>query len=271
MRDRIQHTLFLNLLLLATLLVAQHATAQGLAVVPATFEKTYKTGQTLELAFTVVNDTSKPIAMQATALDWWYNDKNEKVFGTPATYPHSATNWVQFVPRQFTVEANSTQKVRVLVTPPLGDTPGGHYSVLFVESKPELVQAGSTERKALFSNVRLGILLMLAQEGTEDFKLALSDPQLVPPDKNRNLHLDFTLTNTGNTHIFPRPTLAIIDSHKQLVGKAEGEVKRFLPDQRDHLSISWPTGLPGGDYTAILTIVYGNNQVFTQEFPFSVK
>jgi hypothetical protein len=257
--------------LLLGLLAPLHAGAQGLAVVPATFEKSYKGGQTVELNFAVVNDTAKPIVMQATAMDWWYNDKNEKVFGTPNTYPHSATNWIEFVPRQFTVEAKSTARVKALVTPPSGDTPGGHYSVIFVESKPELVQPGTAERKALFSNVRLGILVMLAQEGTEQFKLDITDAHLTLPGQSRNLRLDFDLANASNTHVFPRPTLAILDSKKQLVGKAEGDTKRFLPQQRDHLAITWPNALPAGAYTGILTIVYGDNKVFTQEFPFSVQ
>jgi hypothetical protein len=244
--------------------------AQGLAVVPATLEQTYKPGQALEMSFTVVNDTSKPIAFQATAMDWWYNDKNEKVFAVPGTYPHTASNWVEFVPRQFTVEPKKNQRVRVLVTPPPGDTPGGHYSVLFVESKPELVQAGSADRKALFSNVRLGVLMMLAQAGTEQFKLQVSDAKLLPPGTAHNLQFDFSLANAGNTHIFPRPSLVILDAKKQLVGKAEGEVKRFMPDQHDRMSITWPTALAPGGYTAILTIVYGDNQVFTQEFPFTI-
>src|SRR4051812_16003747 len=192
------------------------AHAQGLAVAPATFDRTYKPGQPLELSFVVANDTNQTVIMQATAMDWWYNDKGEKVFASPGTYDRSAANWVEFVPRQFTVEPNKRQTVKALVTPPSTETPGGHYAILFVESKPELVQPGTATQKALFSNVRLGMLLMLAQENTAAYKLEVSDAALTLPDKNRNLKLDYQVYNRSNAHVFPQPTLAILDGNKQL-------------------------------------------------------
>jgi P pilus assembly chaperone PapD len=257
-------------LLLAALITPLLAHGQGLAVAPATFDKTYKPGRPLELSFVVANDTNQPVIMQATAMDWWYNDKNEKVFAPPGTYDRSAANWVEFVPRQFTLEPNKRQQVKVLVTPPSSDTPGGHYAILFVESKPELVQPGSATQKALFSNVRLGMLLMLAQENTPLYKIEVSDAALTLPDKNRNLRLDYQVYNRSNAHIFPQPTLAILDSKKQLIGKTQGEVQRYLPEQRHPNSITWPTALAPGSYTAILTVVYGDNQVHTQDFPFTI-
>ena len=50
----------------------------------------------------------------------------------------------------------------------------------------------------------------------------------------------------------------------------QGDVLRYLPEQRYHNSITWPTALPPGSYTAILTIVYGDSQVHTQDFPFTI-
>ncbi|MBI2677679.1 MAG: hypothetical protein HYX28_02745 [Candidatus Koribacter versatilis] len=251
---------------------AHVALGQGVAMAPALINERFKAGQPLAFDIAVANETDKPIVMQGTVMDWWYNDKNEKVFNAPGTFPRSAANWVEFVPRQFEIPAASTKKVHVVVTPPAsGETTGGHYAVLFLESKPVLVQAGTAESKALYTNIRLGALLLLAQENTEVFHVEVNDAKLSQPDKSRNLRVDFEVHNRSNSHIYPVPRLAILDAQKQLVGKAEGKTQRFLPEQRDRMSITWPSALKPGTYTAILTLVYGDNQAYTQEFPFTVS
>lgn len=257
---------------LLPLLSAHVALGQGVAMAPALINERFKAGQPLAFDIAVANETDKPIVMQGTVMDWWYNDKNEKVFNAPGTFPRSAANWVEFVPRQFEIPAASTKKVHVVVTPPAsGETTGGHYAVLFLESKPVLVQAGTAESKALYTNIRLGALLLLAQENTEVFHVEVNDAKLSQPDKSRNLRVDFEVHNRSNSHIYPVPRLAILDAQKQLVGKAEGKTQRFLPEQRDRMSITWPSALKPGTYTAILTLVYGDNQAYTQEFPFTVS
>ena len=54
------------------------------------------------------------------------------------------------------------------------------------------------------------------------------------------------------------------------MAKADGEIKRFLPGQRDRLSVTWSGDLPADSYTAVLTMVYGGDKIYTQEFPFKV-
>lgn len=264
---------FFRTLVLALLLAAAAfpAFAQGgLAMAPAVFDLKFQPGKPVEFDITVVNETERAVQMQGTIQDWWYNDKNERVFGPPGTYPHSAANWIEFVPRQFEVTPKSSRKVHVVVTPPPAGTPGGHYAVLFIESRPQLVQPATPEHKALFANVRLGALLMLTQEKTEDYQVEVSDARLTLPGQARNLRLDFVLANRSNTHILPMAKLGVLDASHKLLGRAEADVRRFLPEQRDSVTIAWPQALPPGEYTAVLTIVYGDNKLYTQEFPFRV-
>ena len=47
-------------------------------------------------------------------------------------------------------------------------------------------------------------------------------------------------------------------------------MKRFLPGQKDSMQVDWAGSLPAGDYTAVLTLVYGGNKVFTDQYPFTV-
>ncbi len=236
---------------------------------PAMVVERFKPGQPFEVELVVSNGSAAPVLMRGLAMDFWYNEKNEKIFSPPGTLPHSASNWIEFVPRTFTVPGQGSAKVKMIVTPPANAT-GSYYSVAFVESKPEITRAATAESKAMFTNVRLGTLILLSAEKSESYRIEVSDARFSPPAPNRDLYLDFLLDNQSNTHLFPRPQVAILNSQHELVAKADGEIKRFLPGQRGRVSVTWSGDLAAGSYTAVLTMVYGGDKIYTQEFPFRV-
>lgn len=245
------------------------ARAQSLGLVPAEVQYRFKPGQPFQFEIAMSNSGSRPAVMRANVTDLWYNEKNEKLFNPAGSSPRSAANWMEVVPPQIVVPPGGTGKVKVVVTPP-ADAAGGYYGVVFLESRPELTQAATAESKAVFANIRLGSLILLSAENTEKYDVDISDTQLTPPDATHSLKLDFDLANNSNTHIFPETKIAILNSSHQLAAKADGSIQRFLPEQKDHLSVSWAGALPKGDYTAILTIVYGPDKVDTKEIPFTV-
>ena len=159
--------------------------------------------------------------------------------------------------------------MQVIITPPL-HVAGGYYAVVFAESKPELTEASTADRKPVYTNMRLGSLILLSAENTEDYGVDVSDTQFTAPTANHPMKFDFLLFNKSNTHIFPETRVAILNSSHELVAQSEGEAKRFLPQQKDRLSVSWAGTLPPGNYTAILTVPYGPDRIYTEEFPFSV-
>jgi hypothetical protein len=257
------------LLVVASLACGLHAqTTIGLA--PGMMIQDYKPGQPFQMELAVSNGTSAPMEMRGSVSDWWYNGNNEKTFGPPTNAPQSAANWIEVVPRIFTVPARGTTKFKIIVTPPANAALGGHYAAVFVESKPELTKAATAEHKAVFTNVRLGSLILLTAENTANYDVAVTDAVLTAPTQSHNLTLDLLLENKSNTHIFPQTQLAVLNEKNEVVAKAEGETKRFLPRQKDHLTVTWDGSLPPGSYNAILTLIYGDGKVRTQDFKFKV-
>jgi hypothetical protein len=248
--------------------LAGHARAQSLGLAPAQVVEKFKPGVPFEFDLSTVNSGDIPVDMNVEITDFWYDEKNEKVFSSPGTSPRSAANWIQFVPDHFEVRPHGTQKMKAIVTPP-ADAKGGYYAVLFVQSKPQL-SFPKNDGKGVFTSMRIGCLVLLRAENTEDYKVELSDVKVTPPTDTRGFSVDFSLLNAGNTHLFPVARVAVLDSNRKLAAKAESVEKRYLPGQKNSMHVEWAGTLPAGNYTAVLTVAYGEDHIETQMIPFSV-
>ena len=244
------------------------ASAQSLGLAPAQVVEKFKPGVPFEFDLSTVNSGDNAVDMSVSVTDFWYDEKNEKVFTSPGTSPRSAANWIQFVPDHFEVGPHGTQKMKAIVTPP-SDARGGYYATLFVQSKPQM-SFSKEGGKGVFTSMRIGCLVLLRAESTEDYKIQLSDFAVKPPNDTHGLSVDFNLLNSGNTHVFPVARVAVFDSGHKMAAKAESPEKRFLPGQKDSMHVEWTGKLPAGNYNAVLTVSYGEDRIETQQIPFSV-
>jgi hypothetical protein len=248
--------------------LAGHAGAQSLGLAPGQVREEFKPGVPFEFDLSTVNSGDAPVDMHVEITDLWYDEKNEKVFSSPGTSPRSAANWIQFVPNHFEVAAHGSQKMKAIVTPP-ADARGGYYAVLFVQSKPQLsFPKGNGE--GVSTSMRIGCLVLLRAANTEEYKIELSDVKVAPPAETHGLTVDFDLLNASNTHVFPRARVAVLDASRKMVAKAESDEKRFLPGQKNSMHVEWAGKLPAGNYTALLTVTYGEDRIETRQIAFSV-
>ena len=78
--------------------LAGHARAQSLGLAPAQVVETFKPGVPFQFDLSTVNSGDTAVEMHVEITDFWYDEKNEKVFSSPGSSPRSAANWIQFVP-----------------------------------------------------------------------------------------------------------------------------------------------------------------------------
>jgi len=260
---------FAGLVVLMIAVVTTGGVAQSLGLAPAQIVEKFKPGVPFQFELATANNGDSAVEMHVQITDFWYNEKNDKVFSKPGSTPRSAANWIQFVPERFAVPAHGTQKMKAIVTPP-ADASGGYYAVLFVESQPQPSFNHSNDGKTVFTNMRIGCLVLLSAEKTEQYKIELSGVKLTPPTASQPLDVSFDLLDAGNTHIFSLARVAILDADRKLVAKAESEMKRFLPGQKDSMNVSWTGTLPAAHYTAVLSVAYGEDHIETQEIPFDI-
>jgi hypothetical protein len=258
-----------KLLFVIFFLAAATASAQSIGLAPAQIVADFKPGVPFEQELSVANSGSEAVELHVQITDLWYNDHNEKTFTAPGTSPRSAANWIQFVPEKFQVAAGKAQKMKAIITPPV-DARGGYYAVLFVESKPVATNKQTEDGKRVFTNMRIGCLVLLTAKSTEAYNVAVENLKLVPPSDTQGLELTFSIDNESNTHVFSQARLAILNPQHKLMGKAESEIKRFLPGQKDAMKVGWNGDLRAGDYTAVLSLVYGGTHVETRQIAFTV-
>src|SRR5437588_1025347 len=245
------------------------AFTQAIALAPAQIVEDFKPGVPFEYSLAVANNGHEAVELHVRVTDFWYNEKNEKVFSAPGTSPRSAANWIQFVPEKFAVPAGGSQKMKAIVTPPV-DARGGYYAVLFVESKPLPSDKATEDGRKIFTNMRIGCLVLLTAKNSEAYNVRLDELRLLPPSETQGLKLSFLVDNESNTHVFPQARLAILDPQHKLVGKSESQIKRFLPGQKDTMQLDWNGDLNAGEYTAVLAAVYGGTHVETRQIAFSI-
>jgi hypothetical protein len=200
MTTKKHHRKHLYLLLCALVCAAAMAVpgrAQSLVLAPAQVVEKFKPGVPFQFDLSTVNTGDTPVDMHVEITDFWYDEKNEKVFSAPGTSPRSAANWIQFVPDHFEVGPHGTQKMKAIVTPP-ADARGGYYAVLFVQSKPQL-SFPKSDGKGVFTSMRIGCLVLL-----------------------RSMHVE------------------------------------------------WAGKLPAGNYTAVISVAYGEDRIETQQVAFNV-
>jgi hypothetical protein len=243
--------------------------SQSIAIAPAQVVQTFKPGVPFEIQLSTNNTGTTAVQMGVEISDFWYDQNSDKTFPPPGTSPHSAANWIQFVPEHFEVTPGSAQKMKAIITPP-ADAHGGYYAVLFVSSTPKLTDDKTEDGGAVFTRMRLGCLVMLEAEKTQEYKVEFGDLKVEAPTATEPLRIHIPVANDSNTHIFPQARLTVLDANRKIVGKAEGDPKRFLPGQKFTMDLKWSGELKPGKYSGIVTITYGRDKVETRAVSFAV-
>lgn len=253
----------LPLVLLAVLIAPVARADISIGASPAYLEMTLDPGRTSAQPILLFNSGSDPVTVKAYAWDWWHDPDNPRKFAPPGTLPNSAAKWISFVPEEATIDPGKAVNVTVVFNTPQ-DAKAGNYAVAWFEAIP----AGRKDARELRVGARLGVLLMTEIRGRTKPEISVADFKVTPPSATELLRATFTLVNSGDVHLFPKGTLVVMSKDNKLVGHTSFEKRRLLPQQRSDVEVKWGGELAAGEYSAILTVDYGEAgaAVTTQTF-----
>ncbi len=180
----------------------------------------------------------------------------KKEFLAAGTSPRSLSQWINFSPQEFTIEALGTKKITYSVQVP-ENAKGGYYGVLFIED----AGAKAKDRFGVSIVTRVGSLFFVeTTNSTRQGKIA----NLKYADK---LFVgDFM--NLGDVTLIPESTYYLID--KEGIVAERGDINKFYLTAGQTASFHVPISekLPVGDYTAVLTFDFGDGENISAEFDF---
>ncbi len=204
---------------------------------------------------TVDNKGKEDIEVKAYTEDWVYNKDRSKSFRIAGSTSYSCSNWIVLSPSKFTVPAGGSASVKYTVTVP-GNVSGGHYSVIFFESK-----AGTAKQNAnILIAGRIGTIVYLDAAGSSKKSGQITDLGSYFDQQSNSLVFTMKFRNTGDTILSPEGSVIVTDIGAKLHAKAE--IVKFYALQKELVQIKakFPGRLRNGDYEMIATLDLGDGK-----------
>lgn len=196
--------------------------------------------------------------------DWFYAPEGDgsKSFAPAATTARSCSSWISFSPEEFNIPPKGEQRVSYKVNVPRNSAlDGGHYAVLFFESKVgELAAPKEFAGAGLNLVVRVGALFYVEIRGTVKRTAVIDNLKLGKESSPNRLLIEADFRNSGNADITTAGTFHIMDSQGMVYARGEFNPLYTLPEDKAKLIGSWDTWknpIPKGSYDIILTIDLG--------------
>lgn len=181
-------------------------------------------------------------------------------FPPPGSTDWSCANWIEVVPRELEIPANSSRDVRVSVTVPEGAR-GGHYAMIFFETGPSYTEQG------IGVNFRVGALVEAVVPGTEQYDAKLKDLFFVAPTEVLT-----ALFNDGNVLIRPAGFIKVFDASGKKIQQVQMNPHNLgvLPKTLRSFSAELEEPLPKGSYQLKAEVDYGARTLIVGERAFEV-
>lgn len=237
-------------------LLAPFAHGQGAAMVdPASAVHVAAPGEAIAGTVRVTNPMEEVLRLRVYLSDWTLDPVGQFTFADVGTLAASASTWITFSPSVLDIEPHATVEVRYEVVVPAEAGAGTHQSVLFVETEPSEAVPG--QMAATFS-VRVGHVVYvnvppLVTEGA--ITAIFGEP---PTTAGEPYHLTVLYENRGNAAQGVQGTLRVSDDQGATAIETDIERTVVLPDGMRAFEINLHGLLPGGTYTALVVLGYGD-------------
>jgi hypothetical protein len=208
-----------------------------------------------------------------------YDDRGNLATVEAAGLTRSCTDWLQIDPPSFTLPPGKSKNVKLIVSVPK-ELSGGYYGCLVFDASTK-----GTRGAPLAAPFQIPILLNLPMGSEPKGEISRVD---VSAERESPADVTVVFKNTGNTHVKPKGKLVlkympplILPEGVEYVGERKYEtvgetdfyrIEEFiLPGGERQLEASFPTRLTPGQYSAEITLNYGEGAVVTSQKEFLIK
>ncbi|MDQ7826691.1 MAG: hypothetical protein RDV48_28065 [Candidatus Eremiobacteraeota bacterium] len=261
------------LILLFIVLTATCSWARVAVVGNLTHDHDAKPGDSYDGMIICRNDGDTPSDVKVYQTDYQFFYDGRNTYGEAGKMARSNAKWISISPMRLTVAPKETAAINYTITVPKDDALNGSYwSMIMVEpiaeTAPEVSPEKGKIKVGLQTIVRYGIQISTNIADSGEKKLRFIDKQLVLKDNQVALQLD--LENNGERTLIPAVWTELYSGSGAYVGRFESGKYRIYPgcSVRHLIDLS---GVPKGDYKALVVADNGDENVFGAEYNISIK
>jgi hypothetical protein len=220
----------------------------ALGVSPSIMDMACTPGQSITIPYEVTNGTEVPFHFTVEAVDVVVQDGKRTYVPAGITEGGIAAT-AKGSPVEFDVAPGQHGESSVTFTMPFGSPQ--RAAMVYFRGKPP----APVEKNQPSLQISLGALITCKVSDQNSFAAGVF--QYDPQSEAANVSISYELTNTGAEPVLPKGTMALLNSSGKLVGKAQFQVRRLLPGERDVFKTSSPAVLPPGRYRVVSVFEYG--------------
>lgn len=217
------------------------AAAPAIQILPSRFEILLEPRGKNMQAIKITNHSNEPINLTAITQDWELNEDGSIILMDAGTIPESASGWLRFNPRRFTVPAGKIQIIRFAVTAPPNAKPGEYRTslVLVTENSYEM-KDGFNYRPKFVIPVYINIPEIKRGGELNEVKIKLNEMG--------DYTVEGILYSAGNAHLRVAGEYFFINEEGETVKTGNLGKKVILPDHKERFKIDLGSEFDKGAY-----------------------
>lgn len=162
-------------------------------------------GQVITDSFTILNSGQTELDFITYASPYFVSSGDYSAIYDPGVPRADAYKWVQMDTTAWHAKVRETVRIPYTIRIPSDATPGGHYAVLFAETKPPADSSGIVRKK------RLGMVLYVNVKGTAVTNGSVNKIDAAWFYTQGPLKADVVVDNKGNTDFTATTTMTVSD------------------------------------------------------------
>jgi len=266
--------LFYLLFLLVFLLLTDTCLASVSVVGELTRAKSASPGVKYDGIIVLKNTGDSTSQVKIYQTDYFFTSDGTNVYGDPGSMPRSNAGWITFTPNLLSIPPKETSTVyyTVKISEDTG-LKGTYWSMLMVElssgAGSQIVKDRDGEaRMGIQVVIRYGVQIVTDIGDTGTMNIKFLDKKLVRSDKETTFHLD--VENTGERRLKPLLWAELYNTEGENIGRFESEKKIIYPGCSVRHSLDL-TGVPKGEYKALVIVDNGDENLFGAQYSLSIE
>lgn len=257
------------LILLFTLLALPGLAPASIVVIGKLSQKSIvKPGDHFEGVISVKNTSAVPAEARVTQSDYSFLADGSNHYGEPGKASRSNAGWITVTPTRIKLAPGETLPIRYKGRAPAdAKLCGTYWSMIMIEPNgaPAIAPDGNLGKIAvgLQTTVRFAVQIItdIGQSGTRSLKV--QGKRLVRAAGRRTLELD--IANDGERLLVPTVSVELFNAKGVSAGRVQARRASVFPDCSLRAKVDL-TGIPDGNYTAMLLLDSGEAQVMGAQY-----